>query len=318
MSTKFEEFVRSTLWLLAFAVFGGLPAAAVAQRDSRATREYPPRMPGAKVEIYKTVGDVRLNAYIFYPPGHQPSDRRPAIIFFFGGGWKSGNPSQFEHHCEYLAKRGMVAITADYRVASRHGVKAVDCVRDAKSAVRWVRQESSRLGIDSHRIAAGGGSAGGHLAAATGVITGLDESDAENQISSRPNALVLFNPALVLAPIKGTPPLAESRVAELRDRMGIEPKELSPYHHVVGGAPPTLILHGEADTTVPYSTAAAFTQAMQKVGNRCELVGYPGVQHGFFNFGRGDKAYYQRTTRRMDEFLASLGYLSGPPTLETK
>ena len=76
----------------------------------------------------------------------RPSDKRPAIVFFFGGGWTGGSPGQFEQQCKYLASRGMVAITADYRVASRHNVKAMCCVADAKSAIRFRAQERGRAG----------------------------------------------------------------------------------------------------------------------------------------------------------------------------
>jgi len=166
-------------------------------------RAYPPDMPGAKVETYKTVGDTRLNLYIYTPEGWQPSDKRPAAVFFFGGGWTNGSPRQFLEQCKYLASRGMVAMAADYRVASRNQVKAVECVKDAKSAIRYVRKNAARWGIDPQRIVAGGGSAGGHLAAACGTIVGFEEADEDKSISAKPDALLLFNPALVLAPIEG-------------------------------------------------------------------------------------------------------------------
>jgi len=268
---------------------------------------YPPVIEGARTEVYKTVGDVKLQLWILNPAGHSASDRRAAIVFFFGGGWTGGNPAQFEQQSRRLAKAGMVAIMADYRVASRHGVKAIDCVRDAKSAIRWVRSNAARLGIDPKRIAAGGGSAGGHLAAATGVIAGLDEAGENTRIPSRPDAMVLFNPALVLAPAPG---VAAQMPANLAERTGGDPAAVSPYQHVKKGAPPAIIFHGKADTTVPYVTAEAFATKMVKAGNRCELAGYEGQTHGFFNYGRGGNEYYEKTMARTEEFLRSLGYLS--------
>ena len=92
---------------------------------------------------------------------------------------------------------------ADYRVRSRHNTLAVTCVEDGKSAVRWIRKNAERLGIDPNRIAAGGGSAGGHVAACAGVVPGLDAANESVEISSVPNALALFNPAMMLAPIEG-------------------------------------------------------------------------------------------------------------------
>jgi acetyl esterase len=263
----------------------------------------------AKVDIYRKIGDVELKIFYFCPPDHKPSDRRPAIVFFFGGGWKNGDPKQFASQAAYLASRGMVALAADYRVASRQQVKAISCVEDAKAAVAWVRANAERLGIDSNRIAAGGGSAGGHLAAATAVVPGYEESSQVGK--SVPNALVLFNPALVLAPVAGEPlPSDDKPLSELKERIGDDPQKISPFHHVKSGAPPTIIFHGKADTAVPYRTAELFEQAMKKSGNRCELVGFEGKGHGFFNLNRDGNDGYLKTIEAMDQFLVSLGYLS--------
>ena len=162
---------------------------------------YPPDIPGAQIEIYKTVGDFKLRLWIFNPEGHSADDHGAAIIFFFGGGWYAGSPDQFSKQCEYLAARGMVAITADYRVISRNGVTPVQCVSDAKSAVRWVRVNANRLGIDPDRIATGGGSSGGHLAAATATLPLYDDPGDDLSISALPDAMVLFCPSVVLASI---------------------------------------------------------------------------------------------------------------------
>lgn len=300
------------LMLLAALLFTGL--ALKAQQDP--SRAYPPVLPMAKIEVYKTVGDVKLNMYVYYPAGHKPSDRRPAVVFFFGGGWRSGSPSQFAPQAEYLASRGMVAMLADYRVASRHGVKAIACVEDAKSAIRWVRQNAARLGVDPGRIVASGGSAGGHLSAATATIAEFDAPGEDRSISSVPNAMVLFNPALVLAAVDGRIEGNPERQQGLEERVGADPRRISPYHHVQQGTPPAIVFHGKNDTTVPYRTAELFCEQMQAVGNRCELVGYDGYGHGFFNYQRDDKKPYYDTLRRMDQFLASLGYLKGEPTLQ--
>lgn len=271
---------------------------------------YPPKFDGARVETYKQVGDVTLSVHIFEPTGPAKTNR-PAIVFFFGGGWTNGSPTQFERQCRYLATRGMVAIAADYRVASRHQVKPTACVADAKSAMRWVRANATGLGIDPKRIAAGGGSAGGHLAAATATVPGFDDPKDDLKVNAVPNALVLFNPALVLDTLDGLDMKGfESRVGA--DRMGTDPRNLSPAHHVKRGLPPTIIFHGRADTTVPYSTAEAFTNLMTKAGNRCELHGYDGQAHGFFNYGRAG-GYYDQTIAAMDKFLVSLGWITASP-----
>jgi len=274
----------------------------------------PRSLPGSRAEIYKKIGDVELPIHIFEPANRRLGDRRPAIVFFFGGGWQSGSPAQFQHQCEYLASRGMVAMTAEYRVQSRHGVKAVSCFRDAKSAIRWVRKNAGRLGIDPNRVAAGG-----HLAGALGTIQEFDEEGEDTSISAVPNALVLFNPALVLAPVEGREDKdkAWDKLGSLGERMGVEPELLSPYHHVRKGRPPTIIFHGQSDTTVPYFTSELFAEKMEAGGNRCELVGYPGQSHGFFNYGREGNKYFIETVKKTDAFLVSLGYLQGTDQVET-
>ncbi len=266
--------------------------------------DYAQTIEGARTEVYKTVGDLSLSLHVFEPESG-PKTNRPAIVLFFGGGWSGGSPLQFANQCRYLARRGMVAITADYRVRSRHQVNVDVCVTDAKSAIRWVRANALRLGIDPHRIAAGGGSAGGHLAAATGTVPGFEDAGEDLKISSVPNAMVLFNPGLVLAPIDQLPIPPEAFAARLpEERMGTAPRNLSPAHHVKPGVPPTIIIHGKADDQVPYATAEVFDRLMKEAGNRCDLVGYEGQGHGFFNVKS-----YDETVADMDRFLVSLGWL---------
>jgi len=258
-------------------------------------QSYPPTFADARVETYRTIDSTELKLWIFGES--DPKAPKPAIVFFFGGGWTGGTPVQFENQARHFARRGMIAITADYRVKSRHGVQAVECVKDAKAAITWVRQNAARLGIDPNKIAASGGSAGGHLAAATGTITGFGSDE-------RPNAMILFNPACTLGAIGEWQP--GGNVAKLGiERLGVEAEVISPAHHIGEYTPPTLILHGKADTTVPYATVVAFENEMKKAGRSCKLVGYEGAGHGFFNRGED----YTRTLAEADAFLVDLGWI---------
>jgi len=261
-----------------------------------AQASYPPTFKDARVETYRKIDSTELKLWIFGES--DPKAKKPAIVFFFGGGWSTGSPAQFEDQARHFAKRGMIAITVDYRVKSRHGVQVVECVKDAKAAIAWVRENAQRLGIDPDRIAASGGSAGGHLAACTGTISGFGSDE-------RPNAMILFNPGCTLAPIEGWHPPAD-RAHDLRtNRFGVEAQVISPAHHIGPHTPPTLILHGKADTTVPYASVVAFESVMKKAERPCKLVGYDGVGHGFFNGGEG----YAKTLAEADAFLVDLGWL---------
>jgi acetyl esterase/lipase len=255
----------------------------------------PSEFKDAREEVYKTVGDTKLKLHIF---GESDSAKpKPAIVFFFGGGWTSGTPAQFEKQARHFAERGMIAITADYRVKSHQNAKPVDCVSDAKSAVAWMRANAGRLGIDPQKIAAAGGSAGGHIAACTGTVSGFGSDE-------RPNAMILFNPACTLAAIDGWEPKGfGARVAA--DRLGADPVAISPCHHIGPHTPPTLILHGKEDTTVPYGSVEAFEKQMKKAGRTCKLVGYEGEGHGFFNRGKA----FDSTLAEADRFLVGLGWI---------
>ena len=262
---------------------------------------------GAKSEVYKEASGTKLLLHIFNPTGHKPADKRPAIVFFFGGGWNGGTPKQFEPHARYLASRGMVALLADYRVKSRQGTSPFECVKDGKSAVRWIRKNASRLGIDPARVAAGGGSAGGHVAAASGTVPGLEEKGEDATVSARPNALVLFNPVFD----NGPEGYGHSRVKERF-------REISPMHNLSQETPPTIGFLGTTDKLIPGSTAQKYKKLMEKAGRRCDLHLYKDQPHGFFN-GPTRKGkfneYYLQTVTAMDRFLVSLGYLKGEASL---
>lgn len=256
----------------------------------------------APIELtYRQVGEHSLALHVFRPADWKEGDARAGIVFFFGGGWVSGDPSQFYPHCRALAERGMVAISAEYRVEKRHGTTPFDCVRDGKAAIRWVRAHADELGIDRDRIAAGGGSAGGQVAAATAALDAFDEEDADADVSCRPDALVLFNPVFD----NGPDGYGHERVKERW-------KAFSPLHNIDASAPPTIVFLGTKDGLVPVATAEAYQRAVEVVGGRCELHLYEGAEHGFFNHERGDNEHYDSTLMRTEHFLESIGFLNPP------
>jgi acetyl esterase len=291
-----------TFLILTFPLLATLSAGAQQETTNKNTAPNPLFMAGTKSETYRKVDANELKVWIF-DSAHKADTPLPAIIFFFGGGWINGTPTQFEPQSRHLAARGMIAIVADYRVKKRHDAKPADCVSDAKACVRWVRANAARLGIDPTRIAVGGGSAGGHLATAVAILPGLDTAADDKSVSCVPDALVLFNPATVLAPFPGLN-LRGFGSGLSEEKFGCQPVDISPIHHVKQGAPPTIIFHGKADTTVPYATVEKFAEVMQAAGNRCELIGYEDQPHGFFN-----KSKLRETLEATDAFLVSLGYL---------
>lgn len=251
---------------------------------------------------YKKVAERELLLFIERPVDWKATDQRPAIVFYFGGGWVGGNASQFEKQSEYLATRGMVGIRVEYRVMPKSDAgPPLVCCADAKSAMRYVRAHAASLGIDPHRIAASGGSAGGHLAAFTGLVPGLDDPNDDLAVSAKPDALVLFNPVFNNGPGQW----GHNRVS---DRY----LEFSPAHHITKDAPPAIVFLGDQDKLIPVSVLREFETGMNAAGVRCEAHVYPNVGHGFFN----KDPHFTLTLIETDKFLASLGWLTGEPTLK--
>jgi acetyl esterase len=255
----------------------------------------------ATAEVYKNVSGDDLWIYRFDPAGHDAkNDKRPAVVFFFGGGWNGGSVTQFEQHSKYLASRGMVAFVADYRVKSRQKTGPDACVADGKSAIRWVRENAERLGIDPGRIGAGGGSAGGHVAATTGICDGLDDAaERDSKISSKADALLLFNPVYDNGP-KG--------YGHDREKQWFP--AISPAHNITKDDPPTIVFLGSKDSLIPVSTAKKFDADLKVAGVKSEVWIYEGQPHGFFNESKSTESFLD-TVLKMDAFLVSLGWLEG-------
>ncbi|MEP1486807.1 MAG: alpha/beta hydrolase [Algibacter sp.] len=222
---------------------------------------------------YKTTAQGKLEMHLFKPENYKVSEKGPVIIFFFGGGWTGGNPKQFYQQARYFANKGILTISAEYRIKSKHKTSPFECVSDGKSAVRWVRVHADALGINPNKIIVSGGSAGGHVAACTGVIDGYDEVSDDLNISSIPNAMLLFNPVIDTTE-KG---YGIDKVGENRKT------DISPCHHVESGIVPTLICHGTADKTVSFENVERFTKLMNEAGNICKLIPFENKGHGFFN-----------------------------------
>ncbi len=245
---------------------------------------------GVKSFHYKQTEQAELKIHVHFPPGWKADDKRPAILFFFGGGWNTGNIRQFEKQARHMAQLGMVAARADYRVRKRHGVRPDACVEDARSAVRWLRSNSSRLGVDPNRIVAAGGSSGGHIAACTALTPGLEAQGEDHAVSSMPNAMVLFNPVLR---VSATAVGGDEKLA----------KQISPTLHVAKSTPPALLLYGKKDRLLQHGIE--YGRAAKKAGCRAEMYLAEGVGHGFFN----RSPWMERTLQRVNAFLVALGFI---------
>ncbi len=240
---------------------------------------------------------------IHYPETINKAKKYPAIIFYFGGGWYDGSIHQFEPYAKYFSQRGMICVLVDYRVKERQGTTPFESLKDAKSAIRYIREHAEKLYIDTLKIVAAGGSAGGHLAASTALIDDYNENTDNMSVSCIPNALVLFNPVIDNGP-----------GGYGYDRIGDAYKDFSPLHNIKKGAPPTVIFLGTNDKLIPVETAKYYQKVMEKVGSRCGVHLYENQEHGFFNYNNFE--YYKKTLIEADKFLQSLGYLKKEPIIK--
>lgn len=255
--------------------------------------------------VYKTRGLKKLELTVFQQADRDLDTKLPAIIFFHGGGLRERRIWEFRPLSKYLVDSGMVAIVSTYTV-KRHGRTIYESIADAKSAIRWVREHTEELGIDVNLLAAGGGSAGGYLAACAALTKkDYDEKNEDLSISSVPNALVLFNPRLVI-PVIDAPPLTKKEIRYKKDR---DLEEISPVHNVFHGAPPTIIFQGTADKVVSIKESQWFCEEMEKNGNSCEVILYEGREHGFHMYFSGTNPDFFSTMETTVKFLSKLGYI---------
>jgi len=249
-----------------------------------------------RIVVYKKIAERELQLHVFEPEGFKAGDKRACYLIIHGGGWTGGAPPRMYPFAAHYAKLGLVGISMSYRLhSSKTGVSVFDCVKDARSAMRYIRAHAAELGIDPQKIIVSGGSAGGHLAVSTALFDQVNDDSDDLAISATPAALVLLFPVI-----------DTSKEGYGQAKIGERWQELSPAHNVRAGLPPTLIFHGTGDTVTPFAGAKAFHEAMLKAGNRSELDVNNGGAHGYL---MRDKVLFDDTMKKTDAFLKSLGLL---------
>ncbi|MBS1605257.1 MAG: alpha/beta hydrolase [Bacteroidetes bacterium] len=241
--------------------------------------------------VYKTVGAEELQLDVFVP--ETAASTHSVIILFHGGSWISGDRHQLYQQCRYFAQRGMVAVTADYRLlnratASKNGSDKDSLIADAKSAVRWVKKHAAEWHIDPERIILGGASAGGHLATMAVLNDAIDDPRDDRSITITARALVLFNPAYNPS----------------------EDAAVQPYAFAGRRIPPVVFFYGSKDKWKP--AGDSLRTQLKKTGADCELWVADGQVHGFFN----KAPWTEATCTKAQAFLCRLGLMqpgSVPP-----
>jgi acetyl esterase len=259
-------------------------------------------------KIYKSINGSGLKVLIFSSPEIAQNQNNPAIAFFHGGGWVFGSPEEFTGACEWYARKGFIAFSFQYRLSMQADgtypdpdITPVESVKDARSALRWLRENAESLRIGPDKIVAGGQSAGGQLALSTALMENINENTDNLAISPVPDALVLYSSS-----VNTMEAWIDWILGARRDQIWA----ISPHHNLKKNMPPAIGFHGEDDCTVPIYVVRLFQDRMLELGNQYELIIYPGRKH---YLGEGNATYSrlfdEEILERTDTFLTGLGYL---------
>jgi len=275
-------------WLLSFLCFGSNPARA-AEKVIHTQ------------EVYKIIDSLKLTIDVFHTNQSYEHGNNTAIVFFHGGGWAFGTPGEFFTTCERYAKMGIVTFSVEYRLSIDNGVtpsktiSPIESVMDARSAMRWVRENAAKFHLDKNKIVVAGQSAGGQLALATAMIDEYNEKTDDAAVSSSPNAILLFSSCVNT--VEGW---CDYLLAERRSKIW----SISPFHHVRKGLPPMIGFHGTDDEQVPKWTLQFFENAMKKDGNEFELHMFEGRKHYLGGENPKYSRYYDEDILNItDDFL---------------
>jgi acetyl esterase/lipase len=264
---------------------------------------------GVKVEdytvyIYATVNGKPLKAFVFQPEGERDSRRRPAIALLHGGGWAIGEAGWAFGLAKHFSSLGMVSVAIQYRLSDQLSITPLEAMADVRAAIRWMRSNAAKLGIDPEQIAAYGWSAGAHLAASAAIFDDTTQSTTERCV---PDALVLISPAVFLEADTWPQQLLGARA---------DVSSISPATHVRNNLPPTLVLEGRRDTVTPFNGVWLFCSRMRNAGNRCDLHVFERVGHLFTpdslrddQWPKPDPNVEAEALKKVDEFLVSLGFI---------
>jgi acetyl esterase/lipase len=252
----------------------GLAAASGAQKKGAG----PAALEGVQVlrDLEYVQGGHERNRLDLYLP-EQAARPLPVILWVHGGGWVGGNKTNGPAF--HFATKGYAVASMNYRL-SQHAIFPAQ-IQDCKAAVRWLRANAKKYGLDADHIGAWGGSAGGHLVALLGTTAGVKEFEGtggNQDQSSRVQAVVdWFGPTDFL-----TVGAKDTRTKLL----GGDPQEnkeqarkASPMTYVSKDAAPFLIMHGDQDKTVPISQSEIFAAALKKAGADATFVVIKGGKH---------------------------------------
>ena len=251
--------------LLSVLVF---PAAALAQSDSQVTPDV----------VYGHKDGMALTFDVFRPTG--PANGA-AVLYMVSGGWVSrwSPPASTSQRFTGLLDEGFTVFAVRHGSSPRY--KVPEAHADVDRAVRYIRLNAAELGVDPDRLGVFGGSAGGHLSLMLGLGSDKGMSDSNDEVmraSSRIAAVVAYYPPVDIRQIAG--PSERFPALDFDAELAAS---ISPILFVSPDDPPTLLIHGDADTLVPIRNSEIMLAALEAEGVVSKFITIPGGGHGFRN-----------------------------------
>jgi len=229
--------------------------------------------------VFGRGGDRDLACDVFTPPDERTD--RPSILLIHGGGWIQGDRTQLRGYGIQLARLGFLCVACEYRLSGEARWPAQ--IHDVKAALRWMRANATVLGIDPGKICASGNSAGAHLSlmlAATPNVPVFEGKGGHEGIGTEVAATVSIYPPTLLRVEQSDAGGAVAALLGAKASRELE-DSASPITYAHRQFPPTLLVHGNADTVVPVDASFAMYRALADVGASVELHVYDGVPHAF-------------------------------------
>ncbi len=243
--------------------------------------------------VFGTGGGRDLRCDLFMPPAG--TTNRAGVLLVHGGGWERGDRTQLRGYGILLGRLGYTLMACEYRLSGE--AKWPAQLHDVKAALRWMRLNAERLGIDPNNIAVSGNSAGGHLAlmvAATPNAADFEGDGGHQRAGTEVAATIAFYAPTNLGMPRasgGEPERLPEVVASLfgDDTSPARVQAASPIHYARADFPPTLLLTGNRDEIVPADESLRMYRSLIAAGARAELHVYEGAAHAFDaarDFGR--------------------------------
>jgi acetyl esterase/lipase len=283
-----------------------------------------------KIDSISYINSGNKNHLLYYriPENTKRYQKNPCIIFIHGGAWTGGDAATFFSYAAYFAQRNITSISINYSLIKNKEDDIINCIKDCKSAIRYIKKYAHFFKIDTNKMVVCGESAGGHLAAGLSLFDTLNHPFDNITISTHPAALILLNPVLNLTTntfikyvntfdLLNTTKKLDS--GYLKSKNYLKSYNLSPLYQLKNNFPPTLLINGEEDKITPAVFAKDFSDSLIARNIYCKLILLPNTGHAFaVPHYKSSDIVIVNTINEIDTFLKTLKISQGELKINVK